>query len=133
MSQRTTDVQIFDELAQEAGEISKDLESGRIVDPELIALGVAKLTTIMRQPPEAYRKEGPCLLTEIDESVSGELFKHKEWDHTIRRDFFNKQIATIQSMNGEGSRNPDALIELDRFLRMVIVGIETYRAHALRR
>lgn len=134
MANRSTDVQLLDELATEAEELGNNPESGRVLDSALIEAVERKLKTIAEQPLEAYnRYVARCHLTEIDDAIKSEFFVDKPWDHQIRKEFFVRQLAVIESLKSDGAKSKDVLFELATFLRMTIIGLEKYRAHAHRR
>ncbi len=127
----TTDAQRIDELATELEELLNSPESGRVIDSELFDFCSKRFNAVMLAPAPA---EMPTIfhVTEIDNAIKT-IVPGTAWDPVVRQQLFSNQLETIEMIKKTGNADGKRVRELASFLRMFIVGIETYRSKLLNR
>lgn len=130
MRQRT-DVQVFDEAAtqlEEALQGESSPANGVMASDsaDVLQVCLAKLATLKaaKHKPDLL---GPSLYVEISRAI-GAIGTDNAPDDTAREALFAKHITTIEVHMETGNADPTDLEEAAHFVRLIAVGIETYRS-----
>lgn len=123
-----TDTQRFDELATEIDELLKPGNDGVSIDPQLLAISLAKLRTLLHM--RILPMDGTSLRKEIDTAVRN--LASERWSEHAREKIFLQHITTLEALQGSlvGGLRPKKAILQDAadFLRMIVVGFQQYIA-----
>lgn len=82
----------------------------------------------MRPAPPNSKLLGMSLREEINTQIRTLLGMDVEWNETVRKQFFDRRIAILDTFLSDDDKDPKDLMEVASCMRVIVAGFEMYRA-----